>query len=377
MTGDLAAHCFNGCSTEQVGKSIEKIICEGEDARLAQHAAYSLALRNLEIERMVESAAISTTTKPSEWLVPGMVPARALTLLVGKSGHGKDWLAILFAVCVAAGKDFPGRSVRRGKVLLIILESKEINLSRVDPLARGLGTSYEALRRDWLHVYPHALKTDDSASMAQLATWIRLFNYDLIVVDNASEIRSTRSQSSENDATIIGTTIRPLAQLAQGGVINGEVVTTKPPAIVVLHHAGADGQARGSTGFLQHADNVIELRRRNPNNPESPIEIDCGEGSRLAGDGLPIELRFRGFVPDPVVPEIVKHEQPKVSTLEQDPRQRLLDLMRSIGPSTWTAIRAKFGGDPARAAELRDALHDEKSVDRREDGLWHVVDAME
>jgi hypothetical protein len=296
-----------------------------------------------------------------------------LTLTIGKSGHGKDWVAELESICVAAGIPFLGRPVKRGKVLLVILESQRLNLSRIAPLARGLGVSYEELRRDWLHVYPHPLKTDDPQSMAQLAEWIRKFRYDLIVIDNASEIRSSRSQSSENDSTIIGEAMRPLAQLAQLGTINGEQVTDKPPAVVVLHHANADGNARGSTGFLQHADYVIELRRHG-NNPESPITLECVVGSRIAGEGLPLTLRFRGLMPAPVVPELVERERAETKVERRD-HDRMLALLESA-PMSAEALARAFGGSKRDVVRIRRELEADGLVELR-DGQWHVVEDAE
>jgi hypothetical protein len=211
--------------------------------------------------------------------------------------------------------------------------------------------------------------------MATFATWVRAFGYSLVVIDNATEVRSTRSQSAENDSTIISAALIPLARLAQEGMINGERVADRPPALVVLHHAGADGSLRGSTAFLQHADYVLEARAKNPKDPESAVSIALGEGSRLVGDGLPTELRFRGFVPGPVTAVLAEREaapESKVANTAK-PREKLLGVIRSMAPAKWTPIRDAFGGDPARAAELRDELAADHAIEKR-DGLWIVVE---
>ncbi|MCW5804389.1 MAG: AAA family ATPase [Deltaproteobacteria bacterium] len=255
----VRAACLAGCEPAKLADACRRFVIEREEAA-----------RREEVER--ESAEVAAEFAPqpiaptaSRWIVPDLLPDAALALPVGPSGGSKTWWLITLAVAVASGRPLLGREVQRGRVLLCLLESHAINYSRIDLIARGLGTSLEELRSGgWLDVWPLGLplKTDDPTSMSKLARAVRARQYVAILIDNASEIRSGLAQSSENDSTIIGNAMRPLAQLAHDGTINGERVATTPPAVCLLHHAGGSGTARGSTAFLQHADYVLEMRSR-------------------------------------------------------------------------------------------------------------------
>ena len=69
--------------------------------------------------------------------VHGLI-SEGLTLLVAASKIGKSWLALLMALCVAAGEDFLGRHTTRCRVLYMALEDSERRLqSRLKALDIG------------------------------------------------------------------------------------------------------------------------------------------------------------------------------------------------------------------------------------------------
>ena len=338
--------------------------------RLFEARAAKFALKERRDEMKKLASLSRTPVRLQEWLVPGVVPRRASSMLIGKSGDGKDWVALHLAICVASGRPFGGRPVKQGRVLLVLLESPALNEQRIGPLATALGTSLTELE-DQLERYPYPLLADDVSSMQMLAEWVYAREYALIVIDNLTEIRSSRSQSSENDSTAMGAALRPLAQLAQRGEINGKKITDNPPAILTLHHAGADGTARGSTAVPQHADYVIEIRRVSQKDPASLITISRGNGCRIASEELPIALRYRGIMPSPVVPEFVTHgEAPKVKT---DPlRAKMLKLLKE-SPVTAGDLRTAMGANANKVLAVRKELEAEGLIESR-DGLWRIVE---
>lgn len=56
-------------------------------------------------------------------LVEGLLPSRAIGLLVGDSGLGKSPLACQLGICVAAGLPFLGRKTRKGRVMMVDFEN--------------------------------------------------------------------------------------------------------------------------------------------------------------------------------------------------------------------------------------------------------------
>jgi hypothetical protein len=59
----------------------------------------------------------------TDHLVEGLLPTRAIGLLVGDSGLGKSPLACQLAICVAAGIKFLGRKTRKGRVVIADFEN--------------------------------------------------------------------------------------------------------------------------------------------------------------------------------------------------------------------------------------------------------------
>ncbi len=115
--------------------------------------------------------------------------SEGLTLLVAASKIGKSWLALLMALCVAAGEDFLGRHTTRCRVLYMALEDSERRLqSRLKALDIGripenlylqtsvplMGEGFEEYLDKWL--------SEDSAPA-------------LVIVDTLQKIRGLGSKN--------------------------------------------------------------------------------------------------------------------------------------------------------------------------------------
>ena len=74
--------------------------------------------------------------KPIPYIIDGLLPSGAFSVLAGKPKRGKSSLARYEAVCVAKGQPFLGRDTKRGEILLISLEDP---LSHVDNALSALG----------------------------------------------------------------------------------------------------------------------------------------------------------------------------------------------------------------------------------------------
>lgn len=72
--------------------------------------------------RMVPIGDIQVTK--TNWLIQDVIEADTLALIFGDPGTYKSFLAVDFACCVASGKDFNGKPVKRGPVFYIAGEGK-------------------------------------------------------------------------------------------------------------------------------------------------------------------------------------------------------------------------------------------------------------
>lgn len=57
--------------------------------------------------------------QPPEYLVDGLIETDSVGMIFGESTHGKSFLAIDLALCVATGSEFHGRKVKPGKVFFL------------------------------------------------------------------------------------------------------------------------------------------------------------------------------------------------------------------------------------------------------------------
>ena len=58
-------------------------------------------------------------TRGPEYLVDGLLGTHSVNLLVGDSGLGKTPLGVTLGIAVASGRPFLGRSIQRGRVLIL------------------------------------------------------------------------------------------------------------------------------------------------------------------------------------------------------------------------------------------------------------------
>lgn len=81
--------------------------------------------------RRIEAASLHGSAIPErKWLVPGLIPARNVTLLYGDGGTGKSLLALMLGTCIVSGFPFFSRPVQQGRVEFITAEDETDELHR-------------------------------------------------------------------------------------------------------------------------------------------------------------------------------------------------------------------------------------------------------
>lgn len=64
-------------------------------------------------------SAQDTVVKPIDWLIDQTIEADSLAIVYGPPGHGKSFLALDMASCIASGQPFHGHTVKQGAVFYI------------------------------------------------------------------------------------------------------------------------------------------------------------------------------------------------------------------------------------------------------------------
>ncbi|MDR7400554.1 MAG: AAA family ATPase [Armatimonadota bacterium] len=178
------------------------------------------------------------------WLVDGLLPAGGLSVLVAKPKTGKSTLARALAVAVAQGREFLGRKVRQGPVLLLALEERPADVRR--------------------HLRQLGLRADDPLLVAfelgpgqleQLRAWAAQHKPVLVEVDPL--VRAVRV----GDMAAYSEVARAL-----GGFV--DLAHASGAHLLLVHHAPKISDGRlpvdaplGTTAISGAADVVLHLKR--------------------------------------------------------------------------------------------------------------------
>lgn len=188
------------------------------------------------------------------WLVRGLLPAGACTLLIGDPKAGKSWLADDLAVAVASATPVLGHvAPARSGVLFVLAEDSPRQWGRRLhglALARGLpGRTGLALD----HVVVEALRVDNDHDVARLRSTIEATKAALVVLDPLAMLHG----ADENSAPEMLEVLRRVRGLAR----------STGAAILVTHHTNKPNgisrrmthRIRGSTALHGWADVILML----------------------------------------------------------------------------------------------------------------------
>lgn len=182
---------------------------------------------------------------PPSWLIDGMVPASAFAVLFGPSGHGKTFLALDWAYCVATGLPWYGRATRPGYVVYVAAEGHSGLRLRRDAWKQA--RAVDQVER--MRFLPQAVNLLDKGVQDRLRRTIAALPEKpaLIVVDTVAR---TMVGGDENTARDVGLFIDACDKL------RSEFGATVLP----VHHTGKDGDAeRGSSALRGAADAMAKL----------------------------------------------------------------------------------------------------------------------
>ena len=155
-----------------------------------------------------------------EFKVEALLPAKAVTLLGGHGGTGKSQLALLAAVCAAAGRPFLDKHCKRSRVILYSCEdSEDIIRHRLHRIVSRMSINPADLEK-WLTIYDmtdtdpilyrgSTREGEDTWRYQWLKKQIEFLSADVIIIDNASDV----FDADENSRPRVREFIRKLRQL--------------------------------------------------------------------------------------------------------------------------------------------------------------------
>jgi hypothetical protein len=220
-----------------------------------------------------------------EPLIDGVIDQGSLTLLYGRWGSGKSFIALDWAASVATGRAWQNRPSEQRPVLYIAAEG-----------AFGLKARFDAWERGWhmpigdgqLDVLPRAVNLTRGGDVVALSDLVHERRYGLVVVDTLARCMVGADENSAKDCGLVVDALTRIREQTPGG----------RGVVLGVHHTGKDGKTlRGSSAFEAGADIVYlttrdtddgsillnrEKRKDGPERDTHRLKIDPIEGTGSA-----------------------------------------------------------------------------------------------
>lgn len=289
-----------------------------------------------------------------ESLIESMVPKAGMTVLFGPSGTFKSFVALDWALCVAAGVPWFGRKVQQAPVVYVAGEGLAGIKLRLDA---WLHAHPEARPAEHFHLVPNAvnlLDTDDTMRVHGALEGVRAElgqPCGLLIVDTMAR---ALVGGDENSARDVGLFIANVDEI------------TRPLASLVVHHTGKDGAAeRGSSALRGAADSMVKTERSAKD--KRKLTLKCAK-SKDAEEFEDIPLVV---VPTNQSITFQIDLTPAAAVEPEDDLKQhvLMVIARSDRPLSLKEVRRRVKGSNPRIDEVVKDLEFEDKIERTRDGL--------
>lgn len=236
------------------------------DQQLAEAVAeYQVAVSDEEVAeleaKLLDTEALDDLPDP-RWLIAGWLEMDTIARMVGKSRHGKSFVALDMAACIGGGLEWHGARVLKGEVIYMAAEGAYGMKKRV----RAWETAHGRRMRG-VYLLPEALqvRSRDWDVLCELA---KRRKPKLIILDTQARVTVGLE---ENSAMDMGHLVNQMEQLRQ---MSGACV-------MAVHHLGHSGrEGRGSTAVVGAVTSEV-LVAREESGPESEDGSPGVEGPRI------------------------------------------------------------------------------------------------
>jgi len=182
------------------------------------------------------------------WLIEGILPERALTLMFGASNSFKSFLAVDMACHIATGLDWHGQTAKRGLVVYIAAEGAySLARQRIAGWAH-----YHGVIPDGLYLIPQGLTLDNQKTLQHLQAAIDTLPKTPVLL--VSDVLAGTIEGSDSEIEVIQRRLIGTRQLIERYQL----------AELMITHSGwlQKARARGSTHLWGSADTRLGVARK-------------------------------------------------------------------------------------------------------------------
>jgi len=209
---------------------------QGEEDRLAAR------FRFWSVEQLLQAPSAA-------WLIEPLFEVGGLTVLYGPSESGKTFVALDWALSVATGQPWMGRSVKQAKVVYVAAEGARGMQKRVKAWMEKRGIT----QIDQVYFVPEPIELLDEDHIKALSRHLAEQKPEFIVFDTMASCFGDGDENTARDVGRMVTAIRNLQKIV-------------PATVLLLHHTvkSSGDVERGSNALRGAADTMI-LQKKDSN----------------------------------------------------------------------------------------------------------------
>ena len=316
------------------------------------------------------------------WLLDGLIPENGFVSIYGKSGDGKSFIALDWALSIATGQAWLGRyPVTRAPVIYIAAEGGRGIKRRVEAWRQHYG--FDSLPGIYFMLDP--LYVRETGVIEEFARVLeqKPVRPGLVVLDTLSR---SFGGGEENSSVDMGTFVEEVTKLCKGMDQQDPEPGNEWPlemSVLVVHHKNATGQReRGSTVFKAALDAAFECDATH--DPDGKITGVCLSTSKQKDDVPlpPIYMAPKELEAGSLIFELT---EPPAKTRGTTPTRKVLNvegMMRVLGAAPdglyTNEWRLACGGIPETTFKRRrNRLLAQNEIFSGEDGKYRVYPAIE
>lgn len=224
-------------------------VTEGGDAAQIIGTAQLLASQPKPRIRLLKLSELENLAPPS-FLIADVLTEFGLSMIWGRSGSLKSFIALDIGMCIATGMEWHGKAVKQGRVIYLAAEGSHGLAGRAIGWRKTRG---RALPEPDFELIPHGLTLTKEEDMTALIEALQADGRPVafIVVDTMSRTFGNGNPNQPADMNLYVTAADRLRE-----AMNAHVM--------VVHHGGKDTDKNelGNEGLRNASDTVIHVRRK-------------------------------------------------------------------------------------------------------------------
>lgn len=227
------------------GFTLEQLVIPGEEPPPEPEGEGRSAQAGILRARLLTVAQLKTLP-PATFLIDGVLVRNTLAVLWGKPGSGKSFVALDWALSLAVGAWWFGRSVEKSRVLYVAGEGVGGLNQRVE--AWQIARTIYNIDDDMLAIHPGAVNFLDAQWAAALVELAQELQPALVIADTLARVMVG---GDENAARDMGVAIDAA----------NKVQNATGASVLFVHHDTKEGSTmRGSSALLGAVDTSVECK---------------------------------------------------------------------------------------------------------------------